>query len=306
MKKRLIVILLALLLMFATACGSNKSASAPQPTAGTNGYTQEMDTSKATAAPEDGTYQRKIIKNGTLDLETEDVTKAYASILAFAEENGGYEFKHEKSVRDDYVTITAQIKISPDKLDTLMNYAGNAAIVINSTTASDDVTSDYYDTQIRLATQKKSLEKYYEFLEEATTIEDTLRVQTEINNLTQEIEVLEGKIKVWDALVSESTLDLTISQVNDPQKPKEDIQWNALTWSSMGTMIKNGFISVSNVLVSILQWIAIILLSISPLLIIAGLILWIVLRKRKMRKSKRQQAQNQSIPPQNPDVSVQK
>lgn len=304
MKKHLLVILLSLLLVIVTACSSAKFAPQNEDKRGSSnlseGYGQETPTEDGNVSlSDDVAFQRKIIKNGTLNLEAENVEQAYTNILAFAKVHGGYEFKNEKSKNDDYTKISAQIKISPEGLDLLMNYAGSAAEVINSKVNSDDITSDYYDTQIRLDAQKKSLTQYYKFLEQAATIDETLRIQSEINKLTTQIESLEGKIKLWNALVSESTLDLTINQKNDPLKPKKDIHWNALNFADMSMLIKGGFISVVNVLVSILQWIAIILISISPLLLITGIILWLVSRRKKARRLNALKQKTGGIPPQN-------
>jgi len=304
MKKSLLIVLISLFLVLIAACGSN----APMSKSGSNysdvskGYAQDApaenvaDNSPLTNV---AAFQRKIVKNGTLNLESENVDQSYANILAFAKENGGYEFNNQKSNNNSYTTISAQIKISPEGLDLLMNYAGTAAQVINSKIISDDIKSSYYDTQIRLDVQEKSLTQYYKFLDQAKTIDETLRIQSEINKLTTDIEALKGKIKLWDALISESTLDITINQKNDPLKPQKDINWNAITFSDMGSLIKNGFISVVNVLVSILQWIAILIISSSPLLVILGIIGWLVLRRKKLNRLKALKQKYESITPKN-------
>lgn len=291
MKKRLLVIILLVFLIINTSCKAISKSEGPSnnmsSSESSDGYDQKgISNDNKNTQTNESNLQRKIIKNGSLNLIADNVDQAYDNILTYAKTLGGYEFKHQKSKNNIYTVITAQIKISPEGLDLLMNYAGTAAEVLNSKTTSDDITSNYYDTQIRLDTQKKSLAQYYTFLQSAKTIDETLRIQNEINKLTTEIESLEGKIKLWDTLISESTLDLSINQKNDPLKPKKDIEWNALTISDMGTLIKNGFMSVVNVLVAILQWLAIIVLSISPILIIAGIVIFIVRHKRKLKKSK--------------------
>lgn len=292
MKKQLLAIILALLLVLTTACSMAKENNT-QATGGIaedgSAYSQNQDKSKTANQADDKDFQRKIIKNGTLEMEAENVEKTYADIIAFAQKNGGYEFNHERTTRSDFITITAVIKIAPDKLDALMNYAGSAATIINSSTSSEDVTSDYYDAEVRLKTLKTSLDQYYKFLNETKSTDEILKIQNEINSLTEEIEALEGKIKLWDSLSEECTLNISISQINDPLKPQKDIQWNALTWSDMGTLIKNGFVGVSSVLVGALQWILIILVSASPILII-GIVIWLCVRRN--RKRKKQQSIN--------------
>ncbi len=288
MKKRIFVVILVIVFLLSFGCASKELAPQDNRNSG-DGFAGEGD--ESTVISESQTT-RKIIKNGSVDLETDDVVKAYADILAFAKQNGGYEFKHTRAARSNYITITAQIKIKPEKLDALMDFAGNAAVIINSSTTSDDITDDYYDAQIRLESKKKSLEKYYEFLAQARNVDETLKLQNEINNLTEEIEALEGKLKMWDEQVSESTLSLTLSQVSDPSKPKKKVNWSAMSFSDMGTLIKNGFISVSNVLIAIFQWVLIIVIAASPLIVIAVIVYLIDRRRRKAKEAKKREDSN--------------
>lgn len=176
-----------------------------------------------------------------------------------------------------------------------MEYAAKVTDVINSSTSTDDITDEYYDTNVRLESKRKALESYYNLLKNANGINEILQIQSEINKLTEEIEALEGILRIWDQLVSESSLTLTINQKNDPLKYKKEVNWSALSWKDVGRIIKNGFISVLNIIVAILQWLIIILASLSPVIIIAGVILLIV---RKNYKKKRQ-SQNILSQPEN-------
>ncbi len=240
---------------------------------------------------------RKIIKNGKLDLEAEDVEKAYASILDYVKQKGGYEFSHQKEVRDDFVSIKAMIKIQPDKLEDVMTYSGNVAKVINSSTTSEDITDKYYDAQTRLQSKRKALEQYYALLNNAKSVNDILAIQSDIDKLTEDMEALEGKLKMWDQLVSESTLTITIHQTNDPLKPKQVVSWSTLSWNDMGTWIKNGFTTVINVLIAVFQWLVIVIASASPLLLLAGIVVVVILL---IRRRKRQNQPNTPQPPQTP------
>ena len=62
---------------------------------------------------------------------------------------------------------------------------------------------------------------------------------------------------------------------------RREINWNTLSFDDMGYLIKRGFFSVTNAIVSLLQWLVVILVGYSPLWIIlgAGIILWWRLRK---------------------------
>ena len=73
---------------------------------------------------------------------------------------------------------------------------------------------------------------------------------------------------------------LSIRETKDPVKSSEDIHWNALTFADMGSLMKRGLLSVANILTSFVQWLAIAVVAVSPLLIIA-LIAWLIYRRRR-------------------------
>ena len=75
---------------------------------------------------------------------------------------------------------------------------------------TEDVTEDYYDTEIRLKNKELYLEKYRDFLEQAKTVKDMLEVQEKIRNMEEEIESAKGKLRFIDDKVNFSTLDINI------------------------------------------------------------------------------------------------
>ena len=283
MKSRILIVFLIILLILTTGCSAAK-VNAPPPD---NGYNRNGAAENATGNDTDIEDSiRKVIKNGYLDLATDDVAKTYANILTFASNNDGYEYSHQMTVNDSYTKIKAVLKIKPAKLEAIMSYMGDIAEVINSSTNSDDITDKYYDAQTRILTKKKMLDNYYNYLESAKSIDETLSLQKVIDQITEDIEALEGKLNLWDSLTDEATLTITISQKNDPQKPQKAVDWNALSWNDMGTLITNGFVTVMNVIVSIVQWFVIFLASVSPVLIIASIIIVIIKRKTIFKKKK--------------------
>lgn len=236
---------------------------------------------------------KKIIKNAGLDIEAVDVRECYDNFLAYVESKGGYEFSKELSGTYDYAHLNATLKVPPQALDDVLAYADECGKVINVRTTTDDITADYTDAEIRLDTKKKALERYYKLLEEAHNVDEIIQLQMTIDNLTMEIESYEGKLRLWNSQINESTIELYIQQADDPDKIPEDVDWNSLSLKSMGRMMKNGFTSVINGIVSCVQWLIIILVTISPLLILAAIItVIIVVSIKKKAKKKNAMVQN--------------
>ena len=288
MKKRIGIYLLLLGLIISMAAGCSSSSS-PSELNDNKGYTGAATTAAGgpggagiPASAEDA-VDKKIIRNADMDLEAADVETAYREILEYAAGLGGYESQRSLRKSNGYVSLTAEIRIAPDHLDGLIEYAGTRADVINSNISSQDITEAYYDAKTRLATMEKSLEKYYDFLDDASNIAEILQVQSQINQLTVEIESMKGKLKLWDSQLAESRLTLEIRQTDDPVKIKKEINWAAISFSDMGYLIRLGFTRVGNILIGGVQWILIVLAAASPIWI-AGLVLLFVLHKKSKRR----------------------
>lgn len=238
-------------------------------------------------------YEKKLIKNANLTMESLDVEKAYAELLEFISQKGGYEFSREMSVKNEETSVYATFKVPPTELDEILKSASNFAEVLSSNVLSDDISEGYYDYKVRLENKRKNLEKYYEFLESARTVEDMITLQNQIDNITAEIESYEGRIRMWDSLVDESTISVRIIQKDNPDEiVEEEVEWDTLTFSKVGRMMKNGFTRTCNVIFSIVQWILVILVSILPIIVIVAIVITILL-VRKSKKKKKAELSNQ-------------
>lgn len=228
---------------------------------------------------------KKIIKDANLDIEAKDVSACYTKLLDYIITQGGYEFSQDLSNSTDYSSLSATIKIPPDKLDATLEFAKECGTIVNVSTSTSDITASYTDTEIRLENKKKNLEKYYEFYSKATTIEEIVAIQTQIDTITADIESYEGQIKLWNSLLDESSLRIYIQEASDPNKIPKDIEWNSISLGTMGKIIQNGFTAVINVIISFFQWLIIIIVSASPLLIITGIIIFIARKIDKKKKA---------------------
>ena len=234
-------------------------------------------------------YEDKIIRTANITIDASDAQKCYDTLAAFAKQNGGREISVSKSSDTygnyDYININAELKIKPEKLEEFIALAEKTDKVTSSEVSTNDVTQEYYDITIRLETKKEALKSYYKLLKEATTIEESLEVQRYIADLTAEIESMEGMLRYYDSKVDLSSIHLTIRQeVKLHAAAKDDFEWDSLSFKDFITLIKNGFLSVVNFLWSLLLWLIIIVIAISPILLIAGIVIFILSGKKKTKE----------------------
>ena len=264
----------------------------PGATAAEAGRTQEEAPLPYEAANPKQSPVRKQIRDAQIEAEAKDVEAAYADILLFAQSLGGYENARTLHRTDASVSLTATLRIAPEHLDALIAKVNEAAVVFRSALGTEDITEAYFDAKTRLQTMEKSLESYYGFLSEAKDLSESMMVQERIGGLTAEIESLKGRIRLWDTLLAESTVRLMLTQTPDPIAARDKIDWKALSFSDMGTLIRVGFTRIGNVIVAGLQWIAIVLVAASPIWLAAGALLLVLRRRARKRKAAKNLAQN--------------
>ncbi|MDR0293504.1 MAG: DUF4349 domain-containing protein [Oscillospiraceae bacterium] len=245
------------------------------------GYTDENGIRREAPG---NTEERKIIWDASMELEAEDAAGLHGSLASRAAELGGYEYGNNIRHYEEYSVVSATFKVPPENIHEFMAYAGEAGKIVNSALGSEDVTEGYYDAEIRLDTKRKSLERYYELLADAQNVNEIVYIQGIIDGITEEIESLEGRLRVWDVLTDMATVRVTIRQKNDPIKLKREINWKTLTAGDMGYLIKSGFVAVSGAVLAVLQWIAIVLLAAAPLWVVIVLAVFLLFRRRKKRR----------------------
>ena len=122
--------------------------------------------------------ERKEIQSGSVRIVVDEVADAYDKIAALIDSLGGYEFSKSKNNSESDISIYVTVKIPPDKLndfETGLSDAVGKDAIHQYALSSEDITSQYYDSQTRLETMRISLAKYQEFLGTAQTVGNLIR-----------------------------------------------------------------------------------------------------------------------------------
>ncbi len=203
MKKTLCFIFLSMFLL--TGCGAKESETMTEVTALSKLDEAESDNSI-------NTVDRKLIKNGLLRFQTDDIEKTDVFIKSAVKKFDAYisDDNNYSNEKDKGSTITIRVPVA--KYDSLMTYIiDNADIksLDNKSTNIEDVTESYIDTQIRLKIKKASEAKLIVLLNKAKDLKDLLAVQKQLTDLQAEIESIEGRMKYLNDRVNYSTLEVS-------------------------------------------------------------------------------------------------
>ena len=228
------------------------------------------------AAPEDisgSDIERKIVRNGYIVLEVNDITVALNGVTALAKDMDGYVVSSNKSGDQDITYGQISIRVPSDRFDEAFDRLRQLAVnVPNENTNSQDVTEEYIDLQAQLRNREATEAQYLELLKKAEKVEDILAIQRELSNVRGEIEQLKGRIQYIDRTSDMALIDVNLQKV----KPIGGTAWSALETLKSAA---RGLVSFGKGLADVLIWVAIF----SPVWII---ILVVVLYFTRWRKAK--------------------
>jgi hypothetical protein len=243
---------------------------------------------------------RKIIRNADITVNTLSADESFANVSAKITAMGGYVYTYSTRENELVHTYDVIYKIAPENLQAFCDWIAENENVSNANITADDITTSYYDSKTRLETARRSLEKYYEYLAAADTAEEMLMMQNQIDHITAQIESYEGQLRVWDTLVTESEIHVYINETTDPTRAElEEIRWDQLSWSNVGTLMSNGIRNVLYGLLAVFQWLLITIVTLSPILVIVALVivLYKLYRKKhpKVKKAPVNKAANGTV-----------
>jgi hypothetical protein len=218
-------------------------------------------------------WDKKIIKNATLKLELKNFKKYNEQLRQTVKDLGGYIANEEQWQNDEQIENAVVLKIPVDQFEKAMSVLpGMETTIVEKRITAEDVTGEYVDVKTRLATRKQLLNKYYDFLKQAKTMEEMLQVQKEINEIQENIESAAGRVNYLNHAASYSTINLSYYQY---------LNGDASKWKDRGFLndlkkaLLNGCYLVGKLLVAFI--------TVWPLWIVAAFIFFLYKRfKRKL------------------------
>ncbi len=213
------LLMVSVLLLFFTGCGAGGESYAKEAeragavmmdfaeAAGPSARASALAPAPEPAAPEGkASGDRKMISTGSLELEVEDLDKAEGSIREVLSESDGY----IQSVNRYGDSFSMTLKIPAEEFSAFLDVAGDFGKLRSTSVMVEDVTESYFDLEHRVRSKELLVERYQEYLKEAKSIEDLLKVERELNDTITELESLEGSFRSLSHRISFSTLHLQV------------------------------------------------------------------------------------------------
>ncbi|QTQ11072.1 DUF4349 domain-containing protein [Treponema parvum] len=132
---------------------------------------------------------RKLIRTGTIRFEVSSLAETKAAAEAWAKRFGGY----VSDFSEDSRSLGMTVHIPSSAFDDAMSSSGDIGKIVSKSADSVDVTDRFYDLDSRLATRRVLLERLQSYLKEAKNVKDMLEIETKINDVTSELEQMQGQ-----------------------------------------------------------------------------------------------------------------
>jgi hypothetical protein len=285
MKKRVVWSLLSglLVLVLASGCamGARESASdsdsgsAPPPMAAEPEEPREE-------MKGEGSYQsvadvpqsaRMIIYTGELSLVVSNTDEAQATVVALAEEMGGYIASASSyTYAGDLRRITISLRVPADRFNATMDtLRGLALEVTQDSIGSQDVTQEYVDLTSRLNALEVKAARLEELMEEAEDTEAVLAVYAELSETQIRIEETKGRMQYLERHAAMATINVYLT----PDAMSQPVE--IAGWRPGGTARRaiESLVATFQFLFDAAIWLV---LAVAPVLAFIGLILYAFVR----------------------------
>lgn len=156
-----------------------------------------------TAAEGSNSYEKKLIKRGSISLEVENLTTTEEKILQWVTFFDGT-ITWSQTTKTSY---SATLQIPTAKFQEAMDSVGSFGKIVNRSVSTEDVSERYYDLSGRLETKKTLQAKLQKYLSEAKNIQDLLNIEKQLNEVTSDIESMEGQMRRLSNQIDYSTID---------------------------------------------------------------------------------------------------
>jgi len=212
------------------------------------------------------TVERKLIKEGRVEFETDNLNSTRKTIFEAVKKYNGYVSSDQEFKSPGRKSNTVIVRVPADSFDNLLSDATKGVEKFESKEINvKDVTEEFLDIQARLKTKKELELRYIDLLKQAKNVTEILEIEKQIGQLRSEIESIEGRLKYLQDRVSFSTLTMTFHETI----PNE---------TEFGQKFKNGFRNGWDNLI----WFFVVLTNIWPFILIGlGLIFGIRLYKKR-------------------------
>jgi hypothetical protein len=155
---------------------------------------------------------RHVIYNIDLVIETDDVARAAARAAALAESSSGF-VANESTDGTDSATLT--LRIPSARHTTAVRDLEELGEVEHRSRTAEDVTAEVVDVEARVASQRRSIARIRELLDQAGDLSDVVRIESELANREANLDSLLSRQEQLSSLTTLATVTVTFYKTDE-------------------------------------------------------------------------------------------
>ena len=264
---------------------------------------EEMELSEETGSTaemsemaEQASIEKKLIKNVSLEVETQEFDVLVECITAEAEALGGYVEDFYTSGNEMHAVRNAGItlRIPAEALDGFLGKVAEKSNVLYRNESVRDVTLQYVDMDTHKKVLLTERDRLLELLEQAETVEDLIAIESRLSEVRYQIESTEAQLRAIDNQVTYSTVYINVQEVELYTPVADKSIWDEIA-EGFGNNVYRVFDGIEDCIVAFIIGLPFLLVWIVVIVVIVLLIkLFGKLCRIRMRKRTKRQAEKQS------------
>jgi len=230
--------------------------------------------------------ERKLIYQAYYSIETTEFDADYAFILDTLESVNGY--AQSASVNGTRPTeygdygrnADLYLRIPVERYNDFLAALEGVGNITSKSQYTDDVSAQYIDVESRINILTTQLDQLNELMTQAKDMEDIIVLKQEISDVMYELEQFEGQKRQLDNLIDYTTITIYLSEVNE-------ISTISASEKGLSERIGDNFSNVFDGLVRFGEGLVIFIVAGSPVWILIGILVFVIIRISKRKKVKK-------------------
>jgi hypothetical protein len=190
------------------------------------GAPKQKGNTTGTGQPQSGPnpdWDKKIVKTADLNVEVRNFREYTDRLHQKVRAAGGYIAQEEQNSSAYKIEDVVTVKVPVDRFDeTVVQLSSDSDKLVSKKISTEDVTMQLVDTRSLLETKREVRLRYLELLRQAHSMKDILQVQSEINDIQEQMDGAAGRIAYLGHAATYSTIHLNFYQVLDATVKNEE------------------------------------------------------------------------------------
>ncbi|KAB8167838.1 DUF4349 domain-containing protein [Streptomyces sp. 3MP-14] len=158
----------------------------------------------------------QLIQTATLTVAVESVPESYAEAVRLTQAAGGYVSDESTTGGEDEPYSTLTLRVPKEGYAGLLGDLAELGELSSRELTTEDVGDQIVDTESRLETQRESIDRVRDLMEEATTLDEIVRLESELSTRQAELESLEARLEALRGQTAMATVTLELYREGEP------------------------------------------------------------------------------------------